>query len=106
MASPVQAHLASGSTLASMTLWQDGQMSPPRMKRCGATKKISHLMLKADRLVRRHLCKISVPVGVWLEWPGNIETNVIGLLFRKCCEFRAQCGKVQARHFLIKLFGE
>merc|ERR1711920_12120 len=45
----------------------------------------------------------SIPVGVALERPRDLDSNVVGLLLGKRGHLSTQSREVQVRHFLIEL---
>merc|ERR1712066_1012633 len=61
---------------------------------------------KKGRLSSQRLCMCacaSIPVGVTLERPIDLDADVVGLLLAESRQFGAQGWKVQARNLLIEL---
>merc|ERR1712232_767976 len=48
----------------------------------------------------------SVTIGLRLEWPSDLDADIVCLLLRERREFGTERGEVQSSHLLIKLLGQ
>merc|ERR1711870_192579 len=56
--------------------------------------------------LQRGMAKLLITVGVTLERPCDLDSDVIGLRFCECRELRAQCGEMQAGNLFVEVLGQ